>query len=213
MFQLDSRLLGPGDCFVQRFTTAGTVHYRLDRAPATDFSLAGEKPFMLTVAEHVGRSEHDSVQHNVAVQVQRSRLQVDTPQLEIGVGDTVRWHTQDSALRFAVSGASEGFAFDSRTLTAECAYTHAFMEAGTYRWRDANGSPIGGEVSVTNPVLSEDAQRKRWAEQLGKATHITIEGERADPPSVEVMTGQTVAWIVVKAPEITITDARFLHQE
>jgi plastocyanin len=210
MYPLDSRSLGMADCFIQRFTVSGTVPYWLARAPVPEVAPVGETAFAIIVGERPRETPAESAQHNVVVRMLRGRLQADPQHVEISVGDTVRWHTQELTVRFAVRGGAEEFSFDSRAMSSECAYTHAFANAGKYQWLDANGHPLSGEVDVANPDASDEEQRGQWTEALKKGTTITIEGERIEPTNVQVLTGQTVAWVVVRAPGIAVTDARFV---
>lgn len=206
MHELDSRSLGVTDCFVQRFSAPGTIAFRLQRAPAPESVPVAGGRFVIEVAR-VERETAESKQHNVAVRLVNGRLEPRLRRLEIEPGDTVCWHAEEPALRFAVLGEGEAFSFDSRSMRSECAYTHAFPFEGRYEWLDANGGPTAGQVEVTNPDLSDPEQRRQWTESLKKATTIKIEGAQVEPAdTLRILTGQTVAWVVTRARGITVTD-------
>lgn len=203
---LDSRALRRTDCYAQRFMKAGTYHYGV--LPAFTDGIDRERPFTINVAEP--KTQGKMTQHRVAIHFEKGAFSVDPKETAIAAGDLVLWYCPDAGARpFCVVGEKEFFA--SSRLVNECGYSHAFGLAGEYRWRDANGSDVHGVVQVHDPHFKDRTQFVLWRDKtLKKGTLVMIEGGKANPPSVEIITGQTVFFAIVKGAGISITDERLL---
>jgi plastocyanin len=207
---LDSRSLGSTDCFMKRFGSAGLVRYTVSRGfgfpPPRD-----ETDEMFTIEVSKAARREGSQQHEVTVREEGGRLRVDRPQMEIGAGDFVVWHAADgSTPRFSVLGEMPKGAFSSAELTTEAVFTHPFGLPGVFRWMDANGSRLEGEVVVRPAEEEGPASRERWLSRLEEAASVVVRGTSAEPERVEIVVGQTVAWVFDRAGGVTVTDASLL---
>ncbi|MGH2688393.1 MAG: hypothetical protein ACRDKW_06255, partial [Actinomycetota bacterium] len=130
-------------------------------------------------------------------------------ELVIQSGDLVLWNCQaPRAVPFVVAGDKEFFASDR--MMSECGFTHAFGSAGDFHWVDAHGSGLDGIVHVKDPGCGDRREFERWQKLLAKGTVVMIEGTGVEPREVEIVTGQTVFFAIVKAPGISVTDERVL---
>jgi plastocyanin len=207
MDTLDSRSLRYTDTYSQRFGAPGVVRYGLSSSALACLPLDDADTFEIEVRESGRRDRRDGAQHDVTVRSVEGRLVADPERLSIEAGDIVMWYTPDADTpAFAVRGQGERFGFDSTSLTAEALYSHAFGTPGTYRWTDANGTKIGGEIRVGSLDPNDRDECDRWLKALQNGQLITVEGERARPETVEILAGQTVFWAVVKSGGITVTD-------
>jgi plastocyanin len=231
MSSLDSRFLYVGDCYGHRFTQAGAIPYQLSRSPLPAGEPGAREPAQtIVVAETSGGSPEAQAgagassggspeaqagaqpgvrQHNVSVREVDGALQAEPAQLQIAIGDAVLW-VPDKTVRtgFCVR-ASDGETFDSSCLRKNSLYTHAFARAGHYRWHDAHGSALQGEVLARMPEPAS-AARGDWLRALSQGTVVHIGDERATPTVVEILVGQTVAWAVERAPGVSVTDVTLL---
>jgi plastocyanin len=220
MNSLDSRFLRLGDCFAQKFSEPGTYRY-IVTAGAGSCLPAAEGEYTVVVAPGPAsgakkKEEHSSAssQQNVAVRLQEGKLVAEPAQVEVNVGAMVLWHTPDAATPgFTVIGEGPGGSFSSGALAVEAVYSHAFGAAGNYRWVDANGGSLGGEVVVERMESKQPDDCRKWVDSLKKGTLIKVVGERAEPSTVKILAGQTVFWAVERAPGISITDSRFLARK
>jgi hypothetical protein len=64
---------------------------------------------------------------------------------------------------------------------------------------------------VRDPEVRAEDDLKRWREQIGVGTLVMIAQGDVEPAEVDIVTGQTVFFIVVSGPGITITDARLVE--
>lgn len=202
--QLDSRALRRTDCYAQRFMRAGTYGYHI--LPAFADCIVRERPHTIKVAER--KQKTAMTQHHVAVRFENGRFVPDHAELSVEVGDVVLWNCAAADLPYCIVGDKDFFA--SNRMVNECGYTHAFGVAGEYRWRDAFGRNLHGVVRVRDPQCKDKSQFAGWQESLGKGTVVMIDEGTAKPASVEILTGQTVFFVVVKGPGISITDERLL---
>lgn len=201
----DSRALRRTDCYGQRFMKAGSYSYNV--LPLRGHCITEERPFIVNVKEPSKKSEME--QHNVSVTFDAGKFSVDRKELVVVSGDLVLWNCQDAkALPFVVAGNKEFFASDR--MVNECGYSHAFGSAGDYRWVDAYGSGLDGVVHVKDPGCSDKASFERWQKLLADGTVVMITGSKVEPREVQIVTGQTVFFAIVKAPGISITDERIL---
>lgn len=201
----DSRALRLTDCYGQRFMKPGTFHYHV--LPAGADCLVDERPFVVNVVETKGKSGMN--QHDVTVRADGPVFRADPPELKIEAGDLVLWHCPDAkAVPYMVVGDKEFFA--STRLLNESGFTHAFSAAGEYRWRDAYGSDVGGVIRVRDPSRKNHGDLCKWREALSSAALVMISGNEAQPPEVEILTGQTVFFAVTKSKGVSVTDERLL---
>jgi plastocyanin len=201
---LDSRSLTYVNTFGRRFSEPGEVRYRLVTA-AVVCQPAIDLPFTIEVAKGKRGKQHD-----VNVHLEGDGLVAEPPKLSIAAGDLVLWHSVASTPGYAVQGEGEGGRFDSSSLTSETLYTHAFGVPGDFEWTDAIHGSLSGVVKVTSLDSGDPKQCREWMEALAHGTVVVIEGDRADPPEVSVLAGQTVFFAVTAAEGITITDARLV---
>lgn len=205
MDTFDSRALRFTDCYGQRFMRPAVYCYGLAFAGACVPS--PEQSFQIEVAgsERPG----GMATHYVTVRKDGSRLQADPPLLAIAVGDLVIWHCPHSAAYpYAVDGEADFFG--SAKLVNESGFSHAFTSPGDYVWADAHGSRLQGVVHVAKADVGSEAARCRWLELVRQGALVMIDGEQAEPVRIEIVTGQTVFFAIVKGPGVTVTDRRLL---
>ena len=201
----DSRALRLTDCYGQRFMKAGAYRYHV--VPVGVDCLVEERPFVVNVVQR--KAKGDMAQHDVVVRAEHAAFRVEPTEVSIEVGDLVLWHCPDAkAMPYMVVGEKEFFG--SHRLLNESGYTHAFGFPGEYRWRDAYGSAVGGVVRVRDPGCRNQQDVLKWRHSLGSAALVMISDEKAQPPEVDIVTGQTVFFAVAKARGISVTDERAL---
>jgi plastocyanin len=207
MDTLDSRLLSTTDCFGRRFARAGAYMYELSGIPEPCRPFRPDDRFEVEVGGPEAK-EGQGRQHDVAVRFEGGRFVADPPQLRISPGDVVLWNAPDPGTPpYAVHGEGEQ-GFSSAAMSGECVYSHAFGVAGEYEWRTADGGGLRGRVVVSDMDLSDPGECERWTAALEEGTVVMIDGDRADPDDVRILTGQTVFWAIVRGDGITITDER-----
>ncbi|HEX3231085.1 MAG TPA: hypothetical protein VHQ95_19055 [Pyrinomonadaceae bacterium] len=204
---LDSRALQRADCYGQRFMKAGDYPYNI--VPAHGALISTDRPFMVRVRD--GGTKSGMKQHDLPIKSCAGRFEVPDPELVIDVGDMVLWNCNDpKALPYTVVGDHEFFR--SNRLVNESGFSHAFGTAGDYHWIDAHGSGASGVVRVRDPGCKDEEDLKRWRQTVAKGTLVTISDRNVEPSEVEILTGQTVFFLVTKGPGISITDARLLNR-
>ena len=203
----DSRALGRADCFAQRFMRPG--EYRYAAVPGHGQSLSTDHPFVIHVGENKPKKGDDIVQHHVQVTQGESGLKVTPAMLTICVGDMVMWNGGRN-VPFAIVGEAEFF--NSYQMVNECGFSHAFGTAGTYEWRDAFGSGVGGTIHVRDPDCVKDPGLRKWHAALSEGTVVMIADGKVDKSEIKIMTGQTVFFAIVKSEGISITDCRLIDQ-
>lgn len=207
MDQFDSRALGQTDCYGQRFMRAGTYQYAV--LPTGSDWMSDHRPFAVHVTERPGGKTMN--QHLVVVTFHGDGFRAEPAELRIEAGDLVLWTLQgERAVPCSIVGDKEFF--NSTRLVNESGYTHAFGFAGEYAWTDAYGSGIGGVVRVKDPGCKTQRDFEQWREQLSQGTLVMIVDGKPEPAEVEIVTGQTVFFSVVKGPGISITDRRLLEK-
>ena len=203
---LDSRALHRADCYGQRFMKAGNFAY--DVVPAGGVAISSDRPFSVKVRE--GKAKGEMNQHNVVVTWHDGKFRAAPAALTVDTGDMVMWNcNQRDAMTLAVIGDQEFF--NSSRLKNESGYSHAFGLPGEYRWVDAHGSKTSGMVTVKDPGCKNEAQLKRWRKTLEEGILVMINDGKVEPSSVEIAVGQTVFFLVVNGPGISITDARVVE--
>ncbi|HVC13239.1 MAG TPA: hypothetical protein VND62_00090 [Acidimicrobiales bacterium] len=204
MNALDSRFVRVGDCFAHRFSMPGTFRYAVSVLPSS-FAAHHHESSGLTITV-TPATDAPQVTHYVTVSAAEG-LTASPDRITVSAGDLVVWSpAKSAALGFRVRGKIAEHIVDSGSMRTESIYTHAFGLAGRYRWRDANGSALKGEINVAAP--SDDVEA--WLECLKDGAFVHVRGERAEPESVEIAVGQTVVWAVENAPGVTITDVALL---
>ena len=201
---LDSRALNRADCYGQRFMKPGLYPYNI--VPAHGAALSTQRPFAIKVRD--GEKGAKMAQHNIAVRAEGPSFRA-AKELEIAAGDMVLWNcNQPGAMPFAVVGDHEFFA--SHRLKNESGYSHAFGLPGSYDWVDAHGSKTAGRIHVRDPGCKTDADLSKWRKTLALGIVVMIHDGKVDPAEVEIVTGQTVFFMVVNGPGISVTDRRLL---
>ena len=203
--ELDSRALGRADCYAQRFMRPGD--YRYNVVPGHAQAISTDFPFMVHVKEHEGKRDAKMTQHNLRVASDGRKFTVTPATITIAVGDMLVWNGGGD-IPFAVVGEQEFF--NSHRMVNECGFSHAFGKSGEYRWKDAFGSKLSGVVRVRDPDCSKDKDMKKWRAALAEGSLVMIADGKADKPEIDILTGQTVFFAIVKTPGISITDDRLL---
>lgn len=202
---LDSRTLGFGDCYGQRFMKAGT--YRYDVVNAGGGSTTRDHRYMIEVVP----ADRDAAmkQHDVVVKTKGRGFAVDRDSVTIAAGDLVLWSCADPAAHaFEVCGDKEFLG--NAALTNECGYSHAFGTPGEHRWSDALGGPAEGVVRVKEIRCSSPADLARWQKRLSRGTIVMINDGKVEPAEVDVVVGQRVFFAVVNGTPMTITDSTLI---
>ena len=208
MDELDSRRLTASDCYGRRFVRPGFYAYAVHAADDDDTRGMPAHPFVVEVYAAASRAVR---QHNVVIRSDGDGLVVDPAAIEVHAGDFVVWHPAEATGAFVVEGRAGCFGNDP--LLDHCRYSHAFVRAGVYEWRDANGSGLGGVVHVTEPRIACDEDRRQRLRRLGNSVLVMVRGTRAEPPEVTIEAGQRVYFAVLSSPGITVTDVRLLARE
>ena len=202
--ELDSRALGRADCYAQRFMRPGDYQYNI--VPGHGQALSTDYPFVIHV-EANAKKDVKMAQHNLRVVTSGNVLTSVPATLTIAVGDMVVWNG-GGEIPFAIVGDQEFF--NSHRMVNECGFSHAFGTAGEYHWHDAFGSELSGVVRVRDPDCKKDPDLKKWREILSKGNIVMINDGKADQTELDIYTGQTVFFALVKTPGISITDSRLL---
>lgn len=203
---LDSRALRLTDCYGQRFMKAGDYKYNV--VLAFGALISADRPFVVSVRDTDTKA--GMKQHTVQIKSDAGRFRVPDERIIINVGDMVLWNCKDrDAPPYAVVGDREFF--NSYRLVNESGFSHAFGTAGDYQWTDAHGTGIKGIVRVRDPEFRNEEDIKAWRQRLAKGTLVTISDKKVKPSQVEIVTGQTVYFVVTKSKGISITDQRLLN--
>ena len=203
--RFDSRALQRTDCYGQRFMRPGDYPYAV--VPAFGAVISTDRPY--TIRVRGDSPTKDMSQHHLSIGYCEGRFRMPEPLLEINVGDMVLWNCNDRcAFPYAVVGDKEFFS--STRLVNESGYSHAFGTAGEFNWVDAYGSKASGLVRVRDPACKSALDLKRWQQGLARGVLVTISDAKATPSEVEIVSGQTVFFLVTKGPGVSITDAELL---
>lgn len=199
---LDSRSIGFGDAFGQRFMRPGTYRYNIVLGGAG--CMVDDRPYVVEVEKGGGAAAME--QHSLVVRCDGRSFSPDREAITIREGDLVVWACPDpAAARFEVRGDKEFFG--SGRLTNECGYSHTFGLPGEYRWVDALHGSVRGVVRVKDVRAETCEELERWRKRLAKGTLVMIADGKAEPAVVDIVTGQTVFFAVVKGEGISITDS------
>ena len=205
--ELDSRALGRADCYAQRFMRAGDYSYNV--APGFGQALSTDYPFSIHVEDSKKEKKSANMkQYDLRVTPESKGFSVASSTLTIAVGDMVVWNG-GGEIPFAVVGQQDFF--NSHRMVNECGFSHAFGKPGDYYWCDAFGSKLSGVVRVRNPDCSKDPDLRKWRETLQQGNVVMISDGKADKTELDILTGQTVFFALVKTPGISITDKRLLE--
>lgn len=208
---LDSRLLGYGECYAMKFTDSGKAIYRVQALGGQSFS-SNEDFFSIDIMESK-RKKGNEQQHTVTIKRKGNQLYAEPEHITINENDIVLWHTDDASINtFSISSDDScKIHFDSAKINNYSVYSHAFGSEGDYHWTDAYGSKISGSIKVVSPKCTNQSDQKKWLKSLSKENLITINGNKVSPQKLKIMTGQTVVWAIEKTSGISITDLRLLE--
>lgn len=217
MYQLDSRNLGPQNCYFQKVISKDDVTLEVRKSSAAFLPMDKEKSKNLKVKALTAsqRSTRDAgKQHVIPLDFKDNDFQIDLSKIDIREGDTLVFHqAQRKQPSFAVRGKIGKINFDSSSLTDQAVYTHAFGLPGRYEWADANGSGIGGVVNVVNETADGRKGAERIMKSLENGVLVHIVGKKVSPAEVTISTGQTVFFAVEETAGITITDVNLLPKK
>jgi plastocyanin len=207
MSDLDSRALRQFNMFGQKFSAAGNVTYRLGPVPSLLALGSGDSEFIVEVTP--AKAQQPSGQHHVTVRLHGGKHVPDQPQLQVAEGDVVTWNAPDATTPpFIVEGTGPGGPFSSAAMRHEAIYTHVFTAPGDYRWVDANGSGLSGDIHVNAVAGDTEQHRQAWLASLNQGVLIHIQGTDVQPASVQLTIGMTVFWAVERTNGIAIADVR-----
>jgi plastocyanin len=207
---LDSRLLNYGECYAMKFTQCGKAIYRVQ--PIGGMCLANKDNFFSILVRESSRKQGNEQQHTITIKRKGTQLYANPEHITIDENDVVLWHTDDPSVNtFAISSDSESeIDFNSARMDQYSVYSHAFGTPGKYCWTDAYGADISGTIEVSSPECTNKESQEKWLNGLGQENLVVINGNKVNPESMQITTGQTVIWAIEKAPGISITDARLL---
>lgn len=216
MYALDSRMLGPLNCFVQKVTEPGEFTFEIRKAAAGFVPLAENNAVTLKVKDSKATRAQlrtRGKQHMVPVRMVEGVLRAEGMPKEVELGDAVMFHQADRrGPAIAVVGRMGDTAFSSTELRDQAVYTHAFGLPGRYEWTDANGSGVGGVIVVENEPAEGKAGAERAVQRLAEGVVVHIVGDKVKPKELRIATGQTVFFAVEDTKGITITDVTLLKK-
>jgi len=153
-------------------------------------------------------------QHVISLQFDGTQFSFDTKDMQVNEGDALVFHQSERQQPgFSVRGRVGDNEFSSTSLKDQAVFTHAFGLPGVYRWADANGSGIGGVITVKNEPGEGKLGAERSMKRMGEGVLVHIVGKKVEPQELTISTGQTVFFAVEKTDGITITDASLLKSD
>lgn len=210
MHALDSRSLGPLNCYIQKITSPDELTLEVRKAAAGYIPLDMERAQKAKVKKLLA-TRQEGTQHQVAITFKGNDFIADISKLDLREGDAILFHQPDRKRPgFAVRGTMGKTEFDSCFLKDQAVYTHAFGLPGRYEWTDANGSGVGGVVTVVNDPAEGRKGAERAMKRLSEGVVVHIVGTKVKPAEVTITTGQTVFFAVEDTKGITITDVSLL---
>lgn len=200
---LDSASLRHGNGYGHSFAKPGRYRYAL--VPALGRHLARMDGFEIEVVkEGVGSGPS---QLGIAVSLRDGHLAATPAKAQVPAGTTVFWTAESpSVLPYAVIAEDDSFSSDR--LKSRSIFTCLVPHDGICRWIDRHGSGFAGEIRVAGPDASDAAQLAQWQMHLHRPALVTIRGPKVARAQATI--GQSLVFVVEKAPGITITDRRLL---
>lgn len=205
MNSLDSRHLGIGDSYSQKFTTAGKISFQVGVGGAA----FGTDIFAFNVT---GQANTEPVSWVIEIGFDGSHFTATNVPTNIALGDFVIWHGPDAKTpKFSITSTDNSTqAFDSTALSENAVYVHRFGRVGTIAWTDSHLRKIVGKVTVNMPSLSTLRQRRHYNSMLETGNLVQIDGTAVDKPDVSIVVGQAVFFAVKQANGISIVDQALL---
>jgi plastocyanin len=154
-----------------------------------------------------------SSQHVVPLNYVDGNFVFRKQELDIHEGDSLVFHLETpKSPAFAVQGRIGKLRFSSANMVDKAVFTHAFGFPGTYEWVDANGSGIGGVVTVLEHTAKTQSDATELMKTMENGVLVHIVGDKVDPAEITITVGQTVFFAVEKSSGITITDASLVEK-
>ena len=217
MTTLDSRSMGPLDCFVQKITESGDLVFEIRGAAAGFCPLDEKSAARIKVKPNkASRAQQrtSGKQHHVPVIFNKGVFKAVSAPKELMQGDAILFHPSGPDLpSFSVVGRMGKTAFSSTELRDQAVFTHPFGLPGKYHWADANGSGVGGVIVVENEPATGKEGAERALERMAEGVLVHIVGDKVKPKEVRISTGQTVFFAVESTEGITITDVTLLGRD
>ncbi|RWE08331.1 MAG: hypothetical protein EOS23_23945 [Mesorhizobium sp.] len=188
MDYFDSRSLTHSDGYYHRFLLVGVYQwgifvkedYRIDVQPAP----GGYQP----------------VQHVISITFENGAFVVQTPNLNVFVGDHVLWHSAspDAGVpaMSIVGDNNAGDRFDSQHLETEDAFSHLFQYAGSYTYlvSEGGGGSQTGVITVTSPNPGR-----------GQSYIVMLtSGQAPNPTPRAIYVGDSILWDVDTGGDVII---------
>ncbi|SMX33026.1 hypothetical protein [Actibacterium lipolyticum] len=216
MYALDSRVLGPLNCYMQKVTEPGEFVFEIRMSAGGFLPMADASANRIKVKANkanAAKLRSSGKQHMVPLKHADGGFQVGDMPKEVEQGDAILFHQPDrNAPAFSVAGRVGKTTFSSTELRDQVVYTHAFGLPGRYEWVDANGSGVGGVIIVENEPAEGKDGAERAMKRMGEGVLVHIVGNKVKPKEVRIATGQTVFFAVEDADGITITDKTLLRR-
>lgn len=203
MSEIDTRVINNVNCYGRKLGAPGELRYTVGGPGAAALRIE-DLPFTVRVAE-AGRDEPR--QHDVTVTAGPDGLTASPPVVEAAAGDVVVWTGADDTVPpFVIWGDDAETSFASFTLDPGTFFSHVFGSDGNFGWRDRNGSGLSGVVHVRSPEGGDTHAdvAHSWARQLSGAGIVLLTTEKAEPPELEIVTGQTVFFVAADVHDVTL---------
>ncbi|MEH6829459.1 MAG: hypothetical protein V7661_01350 [Sulfitobacter sp.] len=216
MQALDSRNMGSGNCYMQKIIDKGELKIAGGKT-AEGFLPIKEGKRTLTAkirSQPTAVLEQDGVevkQHIVPLRFKGNEFHLEAEKLNAAQGDMLIFHAADRAQPgFSVRGEIGKQKFSSTSLVDQAVFTHAFGLPGRYEWADANGTGVGGVITVVSEPGDKKDGADRAMKRMSEGILVHIIGTKVEPKELTISTGQTVFFAVEKTKGITITDVSLL---
>ena len=217
MHALDSRNIGSVNCYIQKIIGSGDLILEVGKTSSGFLPMEdgkGVKSKVTALPENRKGEREGGKQHVVPLTFSKNEFHININELKIEEGDAIIFHGGERKLPgFAIRGMIGKHSFCSTELVDQAVFTHAFGLPGRYEWRDANGSGVGGVITVVNEPSEGKDGAKRAMERLGEGVVVHIVGKKVAPQEVTISTGQTVFFAVEQTQGITITDVTLLDYD
>ncbi len=215
-YALDSRTLGPVNCYIQKVTTTGKLE--LEVGPAAGGFVTADQRRVIKAKVKPRLSAADSgkkrnSQHVVPLRYVDGNFVFEKPELDLHEGDSLVFHLETPKTpAFAVQGRIGKMRFSSANMVDKAVFTHAFGFPGTYEWVDANGSGVGGVITVLEQTARTQSDARELMKTMENGVLVHIVGDKVEPAEVAITVGQTVFFAVEKSKGITITDVSLVKK-